>query len=218
MEQYNSEKEFLFPFSTCEKPQKEGILAQPYSVVMNLIACVILLYFLSKTKRWYTFFFLLSLFIFESFHTFSHSMHLQDYITTKPIHIVAYITILFLFLSLISHFKNVVLSSFFYAFMTIMLIADVYSFLFLHFFFYFTTFMIMVIFLFASFYPYFLGSKKRRSFIIILLVITILLLFYNEKYNCKRMMDLVPGFPFHIFIETSTVFTFYFIGDFFYDF
>ena len=42
--------EYIFPFSTCEKPNKNGI-AQPYSSFFNFINCLIIFYFLLKTKN-----------------------------------------------------------------------------------------------------------------------------------------------------------------------
>ena len=68
--------EYTFPFSTCEKPNKSGI-AQPYSVLLNLINCIIVFYFLLKTKHNYTFILLFSILSFELFHVFSHILHIQ---------------------------------------------------------------------------------------------------------------------------------------------
>jgi hypothetical protein len=46
----NKNKLYTFPFSTCERPNKNGI-SQPYSVFFNLISCFIIIYFLSLTKN-----------------------------------------------------------------------------------------------------------------------------------------------------------------------
>lgn len=67
--------EYTFPFNTCEIPNKKGV-AQPYSALFNLINCIIIFYFLLKTKNNYTFILLFSILCFELFHTFSHSIHI----------------------------------------------------------------------------------------------------------------------------------------------
>jgi len=71
--------EYVFPFDTCETPNKDGIIAQPYSVLFNVINCVIIFYFLLKTKRDYTFMLLFSILCFELFHTFSHIIHITPF-------------------------------------------------------------------------------------------------------------------------------------------
>jgi len=98
-----------------------------------------------------------------------------------------------------------------------MVAADIFSFLFLSFLFYFTTFIIIFTYLFTYFYPLFSGKEKRNIGIIIGLALLVMLLLYNEKYNCKRMMELVPGFPIHIILESVGVSIYYFIGDLFYN-
>jgi len=67
--------EYTFPFDTCEKTNKNGI-AQPYSALFNLINCLIIFYFLLKTKHNYTFILLFSILCFELFHLFSHIIHI----------------------------------------------------------------------------------------------------------------------------------------------
>jgi hypothetical protein len=51
---------------------------------------------------------------------------------------------------------------------------------------------------------------------IIFFVGIIILLFLNEKYNCKRMLDFYPHFPYHIFIEIIGIVLFYIICSNFY--
>lgn len=68
--------EYTFPFSTCEKPNKNGI-SQPYSSLLNLINCLIIFYFLIKTKQNYTFILIFCILCFELFHVFSHSIHIS---------------------------------------------------------------------------------------------------------------------------------------------
>ena len=44
---------YTFPFNTCEIPNKTGI-AQPYSVFFNIVSCLIIIYFLTITKKNYS--------------------------------------------------------------------------------------------------------------------------------------------------------------------
>lgn len=41
-------KDYLFPFSTCEKPK--GV-AQPWSVAVNVLSIFIIIYFLFQVKK-----------------------------------------------------------------------------------------------------------------------------------------------------------------------
>ena len=81
--------DFIFPFNTCETPNTEGI-AQPYSVIFNLLNCIIVFVFLLKTTNYYTSVLLFSIFVFELFHTFSHVIHIEGTIQTNIVHILAY--------------------------------------------------------------------------------------------------------------------------------
>ena len=88
---------YIFPFSTCEKSTNQ-IIAQPYSALFNLINCVIIFYFLLKTKEKYTFLLLFSILCFELFHVFSHSIHISGSIQINITHMLSYcINIAFLF-------------------------------------------------------------------------------------------------------------------------
>ena len=80
--------EYLFPFDTCEKPNKRGI-AQPYSTLFNVINCIIILSFLYKTKKNYTFYLLFFILLFEIFHLFSHMIHIQNYTQLYIIHLLS---------------------------------------------------------------------------------------------------------------------------------
>ena len=94
--------EYTFPFDTCEKLNKNGI-AQPYSAIFNLINCIIILHFLLKTKRKYTFILLFSILCFELFHVFSHIVHIQGNIQINITHLLTYFMNLAFFAKLL-HF------------------------------------------------------------------------------------------------------------------
>jgi hypothetical protein len=81
-------KDYTFPFSTCEE-LKKGI-AQPWSVAVNVVSIFVIVYFLFQVKQWYAFLLIFSLLIFECVHTFSHVIHLPNYIQLNIIHTLAY--------------------------------------------------------------------------------------------------------------------------------
>jgi hypothetical protein len=85
----NKDNSYTFPFNTCEKPNKIGI-AQPYSVFFNLLSCFIIIYFLTKTKSKYSFLLLIAILLFELFHTFSHTIHINNYSQIIITHLLAY--------------------------------------------------------------------------------------------------------------------------------
>ena len=89
--------DYTFPFDTCEKPNKNGI-AQPYSALFNLINCIIIFYFLLKTKNNYTFIFLFSILFFELFHLFSHIVHIKGSLQINMSHFSAYLINVFIIL------------------------------------------------------------------------------------------------------------------------
>jgi hypothetical protein len=75
-----------------------------------------------------------------------------------------------------------------------------------------------LLFLFVLFYyyPFLTQSIKDKINIIFFFVILIIILFLNEKYNCEKMMDFYPDFPYHALIEIVGIFLFYIICSTFY--
>jgi len=208
------EKEYTFPFDTCEIPNENGI-AQPYSMIINLINCAIIFYFLLKTKHNYTFVLLLSIFIFELFHSFSHFVHIKGTIQMNIIHTIVYLINISLFFALYSYTKKFPSYSFiFYLF--VLICFDIYSFLNLSVFYYIFTQSVIFISLFFYYYKLFPKNIQKSTNIILFFTILILCFILNEKYNCKKMLDFFPNFPYHIFIEIAGVFLFYIICNIFY--
>ena len=194
---------YTFPFSTCERPQKNG-LAQPYSVLFNCIICIIVVYFLFQTKNKYSFFLLFSILLFELFHTFSHSVHLNSTIQTNITHLLAYLVNFAYFITLYNY-SHQFPSSLFLGYLAIIIIFDLYAFNKLSFMYYLTSQFLLFFSLFIYYYRYFSKSMKSRIPIIFGLVFLVLLLFLNESMNCEKMLKLFPHFPFHILIEMSAV-------------
>ena len=215
LEKKKKKKDYLFPFSTCEKPYRfSKIIAQPWSTFFNAIGTLIVLFFLVRTKKWYPFLFLLSIFFFEAFHTFSHAVHLQNFKQVNVLHILAYISIVFLFLSFYTN-TNTKGNSWIFGFIILLSLVDFYSFLYLPFIYYFTTLLILFITIMVYFYSSFSSVQKSAILKIIGITFVIVGLVYNEKFNSERMLDWMPDFPFHIFVEIFGAIAFYLIGDFF---
>ena len=213
MEKDNKDDEFIFPFSTCEKPNKHGI-AQPYSVAVNVVSIFIIFYFLCQVKNIYTFFLILSLLAFECVHTFSHVIHLPSYIQINIIHCLAYI-INFCYLLTFYNYTHKAPSLIFTIILVILLLFDIYSFLFLSFVFYFSSSLLIFFSIFIYYYKYLPKDKQHYIVIILFLGISIMFFFYNEKMNCKKMLETFPNFPFHAPLEIAGLFIFYFMCKFF---
>jgi hypothetical protein len=75
----NNAPYYTFPFNTCEIPNRnKNSIAQPYSVSINTITCIMIIYFILKSDNVYSTMFLASVFIFSLFHTLSHAFHIDD--------------------------------------------------------------------------------------------------------------------------------------------
>ena len=53
---------------------------------------------------------------------------------------------------------------------------------------------------------------KKRLNILLILIGIIYLGFINEAFNCKRMLEIFPNFPFHAIIEILILFAVYFFS------
>lgn len=199
--------EYTFPFHTCETPNKAGI-AQPYSAFFNLVSCFIIIYFLLQTKNNSAKLLLFSILLFELFHTFSHSIHLNNNSQIIITHLLAYFVNLCYFIALYNYSK-VFPSNLFLFYIFIIILFDIYAFHKLPFVFYLSTQFLIFISLFVYYYKYFSREIKRRIPLIFVLTFIILLLFINESYNCKRMLNKYSWFPFHILIEITAIFIVY---------
>ena len=206
--------EYTFPFNTCEKPNKNGV-AQPYSAFFNLINCLIIIYFLSMTKKMYTFLLLFSILCFESFHTFSHSIHIHGYIQTNVTHFLTYFVNLTFFYAFYCY-TNKLPSREFIFYLIVLVCFDIYSLFYLSVVFYIASqaiIMISLLLYYATLLPKFI---QRTIYQIIFFVVIIIILFLNEKFNCEKMMSIYKYFPYHIFIEIIGIILFYVICSNFY--
>jgi len=206
--------EYTFPFSTCEKPNKNGI-AQPYSALFNFINCLIVFYFLMKTTNNYTFVLLFSLLCFELFHVFSHMIHISGSIQTNIAHSLTYF-INFAFLYAFYRYTNKFPNYLFILYLIVLVCFDIYSLFYLSVVFYIISQSIIMISLLSYYIPLLPKFVKYSMYQIIFLVVVIILLFLNEKYNCEKMISIYPDFPYHILIEICGIFLFYIICSTFY--
>ena len=193
-----------FPFNTCEVRGGFADFAdQPYSASIDILSCIILLYLLSLAKHLEIQFFILSLFIFQAYHAYSHLFWSGDgeyslehvYI----IHAASYLIVIALItaLSFISGkppyipliFAAILLD--FYIFLNY--IGTVYNAI--------SGINIWVVVLLTGLWHVKLPTVVKRLLpILLLLFLVIIGLFFNEKYNCEAMMNAYP-FPYHTAIE-----------------
>ena len=199
--------EYTFPFNTCETPNKKGI-AQPYSVFFNLVSCFVIIYFLSITKSNPSRLLLVAILLFELFHTFSHSVHLNNHSQIIITHLLAYLVNLS-YLYALYHYSKHFPSLIFLLYLLFVILFDIYAFKNLPFIFYLSSQFLIFISLFLYYYKYFSKEIKNRIPLIFGLTLFIVLLFINESYNCKKMLYTINWFPFHILIEIVAIFIVY---------
>lgn len=206
--------EYIFPFNTCEKPNKNGI-AQPYSSLVNLINCIIILYFLLKTKSLHTFILLFSILCFELFHMFSHILHISGSIQINIIHSLTYFMNLAFFYTFYCY-TNKLPSPEFVFYLVALICVDIYSFFNLSIIYYLLSQSVIFISILLYYLPLLPTFIQTSVYQIIFLIGIIILLVLNEKYNCEKMLKIYPDFPFHIFIEIIGIVLFYIICSNFY--
>lgn len=93
MDVYNANKQYIFPFTTCEKPTA-GFIAQPVSTAINLLTCIGLLVLLfTSTGQIHVSVvsLIISLFAFEMWHAFSHMRHIEGRLQSHVIHALTYL-------------------------------------------------------------------------------------------------------------------------------
>lgn len=209
-------KPFTFPYDTCEIPNKKG-MAQPYSVIANIIIISVILYFLFFTKSIHSFLFIFSVLLFELSHTFSHIIHISGGFQFILTHILALITLFTLFNLLYNYTK--VLPNILYFFICGIIFCIDLFFLIQKYPFVYNVFAYAILFLIVLFsYFNYLPKYIQRNFYYIFLSILLFSFFeINEILNCDIMLKMFPTFPFHIFIELSGLIPVYFVCKSFYN-
>jgi hypothetical protein len=211
----DTNKSYTFPFDTCEKPREKGI-AQPYSVFVNIINCIIVFYFLCQTKNKYTFSLLFSILCFEMFHTFSHCIHIKSNLQINITHILSYF-INFSFLYLFYNYTKKIPSILFIIYYILLICFDIYSFIYFNVVFYILSQALLFLSVLIYYYKLMPIKIKKNMYLFIFLTFLVVILFINEKYNCKKMLSLFPHFPYNILIEIVGIVLFYLISSSFYN-
>ena len=192
-------KSYTFPFDTCEKPRKKGV-AQPYSAFVNIVSALIILYFLFKTRTLHAFLLLLSLFIFDLVHTFSHLVHVSPGIQIGLVHAVAYI-FNFTFLYALYKYSKKIPSALILLFMGVIVSCDVYAYFNLTLLYYLITQIILFFTIFIYYFKSLSDIMKTKLKWLLVIIGIIYLGFANEVYNGHKMLARFPNFPFHAIIE-----------------
>jgi hypothetical protein len=190
---------YTFPFDTCEKP-KNKFFAQPYSVTINFISTLIVLYFLFKTNTLHGFMLLFSLLLFDLSHTFSHFIHVKPGIQITLVHVLAYFLNFTFFYALYKYTKKLP-SIPLIIFLVIVLLVDIYAFFNLSLLYYIFTQILFFFSIFIYYYSSLSNTMKKRLNILLIIIGIIYLGFVNEAFNCKKMLKKFPNFPFHALIE-----------------
>ena len=201
---------YTFPFDTCEKPHKSGV-AQPYSAAINAVNCLVILYFLIKAKSSHAFMFLLSIFLFEAMHTFSHIVHIPGKIQLSIVHILAYCAN-FALLWYAYKTSHRIPNGWFDVWYAALVGFDIYAFMNLSIIIYLLTQSAMFISTLTYYYHDFPKAlREKMPWILLFIGITIAFI-VNESYHCKTMATAYPNFPFHIFIELNGLVLFYLVS------
>ena len=207
--------EYTFPFHTCEKKTDDGIFAQPYSAIANIITCFIIIYFLLKTENTYSFLLLLSILAFEAFHAFSHMVHIPGTMQINITHTLAY-CINFAILLFFYNYVKKLPSIWFIVFYVFLIFFDIYAFFNMNVVYYIFSQALLFLSVLFYYYPFLKINIKTKIHILSFLVILIIFLFINEIFNCKQMLSINPYFPYNVFIELAGMYVFYVICSAFY--
>jgi hypothetical protein len=198
--------QYNFPFHTCEIPHNDFLIAQPWSALVNFIGVIIIVGWMihayQKGCKTHILLLIGSLLMFEGVHTYSHIYHVDGKLQVTIIHLIAYLIILLYTYALVNRYgfprKNIFLTCCF----IFLAVFDVIWFIqgkpFLW---YMSTLVGMFILLFRIFFCRFNLLQKRQSYAIMSCSFLIMLLFWNESYNCHKMLQWNPAIPYHALIE-----------------
>jgi hypothetical protein len=205
-----SAKEYLFPFSTCEKPCDDCNAKQPYSTIINLLNTLTLFIFLFRVKTLPFQLIIGTLIAFEAYHTYSHITHIPGNIQQNVQHFIVYIIILTTIFALQ---QNKPLPTHLILLFTVLFLIDLYIYVKIKKVFMILSGSILYITIFAILYYRLHLSKDINNLfrVLILFIIVIIILVINEAMNCKKMMDIYE-FPYHIMIEILGLIVFIIMG------
>ena len=200
--------DFTFPFDTCETPKNKWF-AQPWSVAVNCISVLMVVYFLCKTKTAHAFLLLFLLLLFDISHTFSHFVHVPSKIQVTLVHVLAYLLNFAFIYALYKHTKKAPTLPL-VLFLAAVIAFDIYAFFNLSLLYYLFT---QILFFFSIFFYYYGALHKGMKNNLKMMLVFIGLVyagFVNEAFNCKAMLAQFPNFPFHAIIEIFSLFAVYY--------
>jgi hypothetical protein len=190
----------FFPFKTCEEPSENGLVAQPVSATINIITCIILMYFMLQARTTAVRILFLSFITFQAFHAFSHIQHIDGSIQVNVIHVIWYM-LSFTALYTIITLSKISPSIYIIAMLCALIIIDLYIWNFIGgVYMIFSGFAILlsIVISYYNSYPTFI----KNALIYMIIGLCILLAFIvNEKLNCENMIA-YANLPYHAIIET----------------
>ena len=198
---------YTFPFNSCETPHENSV-SQPYSTCTNIILCLLIIYYFYKSDNFYSKLFLFSILLFNLFHTFSHFTHIkseyniQFYLT----HFSAIFATVCLLL-LLQKMTNQSLKPYYLYLLILLYIIDVTLIIYgVSHIYNIILFIILLFIIMILYYPYTsIMVQTNIKYIIGLSMITLFCQIIEVQY-CKKMLECIPGFPFHIIVEISAFF------------
>jgi len=212
---HETKHDYLFPFDTCEPPQKTGMIAQPWSVLVNCFSLLITCYFLSLAKHSYSFALVLSILLFQVFHQFSHIVHIEGKLQTYIIHSLA-IIVNFFYVYALYRFTKKFPETWFLLYVAAILAADMYALMYLPFIFYFFTQILLLVSTFVYYNSMMPAYYQETLPYIVASIFVLFMLFLGETTYCHSMLRIFPGFPFHAMTEIVGIIPLYLLLSVFY--
>lgn len=168
-----------------------------------------ILFFISKTKSTHSKLLLFNIFMFGLAHTFSHLTHIDGNIQFLITHFTAIVSTLFLLNVLIKITDRIPTQTFlailfFALFFDLLMVIEymphIYNIL---------SFILILGYIIIYYYHLLPNTIKENMYYILYLIIFLFGLQINEINNCKKMLEIMPHFPFHIIIELVTMIPIY---------
>lgn len=141
----------------------------------------------------YTFLLVFMILLFESFHTFSHVIHLEGNMQILIVHVLATLTIL-CYLYAFYKSTKILPSKLLIAFIKAVEIADIYAFNYFSFLYTFITQLVIFVSIFLYYKPHLPVKYQGNIPYILAIVVLIILVLANERFNCDKMLAVFSKF------------------------
>ena len=207
----SSADEYTFPYSTCEVPPLTSSKCwwwpdQPWSAAVNMIMLMVVLFFFVLARSWVSRAFIGSLFLFEASHTSAHWVHLPGFTQQWTTHMLAFVVNISLIMLLYRVSGGSWPSAWVWAMWAALVLLDLYVFLWVGSFIW--SVLTQVIIFYSIFFVYYSVLPKwvRRLLLVLLLFSGLIYAaVWNEKWNCGKMLDFCPWFPWHVIVEGLSI-------------